>query len=292
MTFFDEDDISQSVFSEPYDANGMGRIIDVVAGRSSSTEIQAIAQGGGVVTSLVVAALEEGVADAAILTASGGDDGYPKGVVVTNKEEVKQTAGSKFVGAHSLEALREALDRGYQRIAVVGLPCQVRALRKMAFLDIKQENLPDRISLVIGLFCNWALSVRELLPFLSQRIGSGKIKKYDIPPPPANILTVYTDEETIDIPLDEIRSLTQESCKICGDMTSEFADVSIGMYEGKPGWNTILVRTSSGQKLVQQAREKGILEMEPFPEENLAHLRNASLQKKERAKVAAESFRR
>ncbi|MBI5248257.1 MAG: Coenzyme F420 hydrogenase/dehydrogenase, beta subunit C-terminal domain [Desulfomonile tiedjei] len=286
MTFFDENAVSQSLFGEPYDANGLGRVIAVAAARSSFGEIQSVAQGGGAVTSLVITALEEGIADAAVLTTSEGTDGYLKGIVVTDKDEVKRAAGSKFVGAHSLEALREALDRGYQRIAIVGLPCQVKALRKMALLDLKQENLANRISMVIGLFCNWALSIRDLLPFLSERIGPGKIKKYDIPPPPAKILKVFTEEETIDIPLDDIRSITQESCKLCDDMTSEFADISVGMYEGKVGWNTLLTRTDAGRTLVRLAAEKGSLELSPFPEENLAHLRSASLQKKERARAA------
>ncbi len=286
MTFFEEDAVSQSLFGEHYDTSGLGKVITTAAARSSSPEIQAIAQGGGAVTSLVIAALEENISDSAVLTIWDQADGFPKGVVITDKNEVKRTAGSKFVGAHSLEALREALDRGFQRIALVGLPCQIRALRKMAMLDLKQENIRNRISVVIGLFCNWALSARELLPFLSHRIGSGKIKKYDIPPPPAKIMTVYTDEQSIDIPLDEIRSITQKSCGVCVDMTSEFADISVGMYEGKPGWNTLLVRTSAGQGLVQLAREEGALELRPFPEQNLNHLRHASLQKKEKAKTA------
>lgn len=287
MTFFDPEAVSEAVFGRPYDANGLGSVMEVAAARSSSQEIQSVAQGGGTVTSLVMTALEEGIVEAAVLTVSGETDGYPKGLVVTDPNDVKRAVGSKFVGAHSLEALREALDKGFRRIGVVGLPCQVRALRKMALHDLKQENLSERLSLVIGLFCNWALSARDLPQFLAQRVGDRRIKKYDIPPPPAKTLTVYTDEESIDIPLDDVRHLTQESCGACGDMTSEFADVSVGMYEGKPGWNTLLIRTDTGKALVELARRKGSLELEPFPEQNLAHLRNASLQKKDRAANAS-----
>jgi coenzyme F420 hydrogenase subunit beta len=231
--------------------------------------------------------LEENIADAAVLTIVDEKDWFPKGVVVTDKDDVKKCAGSKFAGAHSLEALREALNKGYQKIAVVGLPCQVRALRKMALLDIKKEKLGERIGPVIGLFCNWALSARELLQLLSERLGSITIKKYDIPPPPAKTLVVYTDEGSVEISLDEIRHLTQESCKICDDMTSEFADVSVGMYEGRPGWNTILIRTSAGQTLVKLGAKKNSIGIDPFPEANLAHLRSASIKKKERAKNTA-----
>jgi len=283
MTFFDEEAVSQSVFGEPYDPSGLGKLIEVAAGRSLSQEIQSIGQGGGLVTSLVATALENNIADAAVLTIVDETDGFPKGVVVTDENGAKSCAGSKFVGAHSLEALREALDRGYRRIAIVGLPCQVKALRKMSILDVKQEQLAERIGLIIGLFCNWALSARELPSFLAQKIGSKRIRKYDIPPPPAKSLIVYTEESSLEIPLEEIRQLTQESCKTCGDMTSEFADISVGMYEGRPGWNTLLVRSSAGQSLVRTAQSTAKIELEPFPKENLDHLRSASLQKKKRA---------
>ncbi len=280
MTFFDPQAVGPALFGAAYDNSGMGNVMQATAARSCAPEVRSIAQGGGVVTSLISAALEEGIIQAAVLTSSA-DDGFPCGIVATDKHDVMSCSGSKFVGAHTLEALREALDRGFDRIGIVGLPCQVRAIRKMALLDLKSEHLQERLSLVVGLFCNWALSVRELLPFLHAELRGHAVKKFDIPPPPANLLIAYTAEnQTIEILLDDVRQFIQKACTVCGDMTSEFADVSVGMYEGRPGWNTVLVRTATGSNLIRLAEEKRKIELEPYPDENLDHLRSAALKKK------------
>jgi coenzyme F420 hydrogenase subunit beta len=280
---FDQELVSQEVFGAPYDAGGLGNLLAVRASRATSDEMVSVAQGGGTVTSLMILALEKGLIDAVVLTGPGGPNGFAHGVVATTSEEVKSCTGSKFIGAHSLEALRQALDRGFERIGVVALPCQTRSVRKMEIYDIKKERLRERIGLLVGLFCNWTFSAREFMSFLALRNGNKEVKKYDIPPPPANILTIETATGVKSISLDELRPLIQGACQKCPDMTSEFADISVGMFEGKPGWNTLLIRTEVGTNLVGMAQEMGVLQVEPFPEENLAHLRRACLNKKERA---------
>lgn len=280
---FDQELVARKVFAAPYDGNGLGNLIEVSATRATSDETASIAQGGGTVTSLMTMALEKGLIDAAVLTGAGGPDGFARGVVATTSEEVKACAGSKFIGAHSLEALRQALDRGFERIGLVGLPCQIRSVRKMQIYDIKSEGLRERVRYMVGLFCNWSFSAREFTSLLSRRNGKGEVKKYDIPPPPANVLTIETASGIESISLDELRPLIQGACQKCPDMTSEFADVSVGMFEGRPGWNTLLIRTKVGLELARLAQENGILRAEPYPEDNLAHLRRACLNKKERA---------
>ena len=283
MTFFDAEAVSESVFGSKTDAGPLGHVRQVLAGRASDRVIASSAQAGGVITALMLLALEKGIIDCAVLTRTSLDQEFPQGVVALTAEDVMACAGSQYVGAHSLAALREALDRGFQRIGVVALPCQVRSLRKMALYDLKQENLAQRIHLVLGLFCNWAFSSRDFHSFLLDRVGSGAVKRFHIPPPPAGILEVHTDGDTVTIPLDEVRPLIQPACRTCPDMTAEFADVSVGMYEGKPGWNTVIERTSRGAQMLAQAVTEKRIELEDFPQANLDHLAYASAQKRLRA---------
>jgi coenzyme F420 hydrogenase subunit beta len=228
-------------------------------------------------------ALDRGIIDAAVLTGSFPGDPFPRGVVAVTVSEILACAGSRYVGAHSLAALREALDRGYRRIGVVGVPCQIRSLRKMAAYDLKSEGLKDRITLAVGLFCNWAFSSRDFATFPATRFGLQNIKRFHIPPPPANVLELETDQGITRIPLDELRPMIQAACGVCPDMTSEFADLSVGMYEGRDGWNTTIVRTDAGRSLFETAIAAQALEVEPFPEENLSHLTQASMNKRRRA---------
>jgi coenzyme F420 hydrogenase subunit beta len=165
----------------------------------------------------------------------------------------------------------------------VGLPCQVRSVRKMALYDLKNERLKERIKLVVGLFCNWAFSSRDFVTFLSERFGLTEVKKFHIPPPPANTLEIETSVGIEKISLDDVRPLIQAACWKCPDMTAEFADVSVGMYEGRNGWNTLITRTELGRNLVEQAISSGKLETDVFPDANLDHLKIASANKKKRA---------
>jgi coenzyme F420 hydrogenase subunit beta len=66
-------------------------------------------------------------------------------------------------------------------------------------------------------------------------------------------------------------------------MTAEYADVSVGMYEGRSGWNTVIERTSRGAALLGQATAEQRIEWEVFPAANLEHLAYASSRKRLRA---------
>jgi coenzyme F420 hydrogenase subunit beta len=287
---FDPESVSQYVFDSAYDTTGLGNLLDVTASRSTSDAILAVAQGGGTVTSLMSMALEGGLIDAAILTSVHGSDGFAAGTVATTTKRVQECAGSKFVGAHTLEALGEALRRGFSRIGVVGLPCQVRSLRKMQMYETKNQDINGRVRLIVGLFCNWGFSAAEFMSYVSERIGKKEIRRCDVPPPPANNFIVETADGVSTIPLEELRPLIQGACQYCPDMTSEFADISVGMYEGRPGWNTLLIRSKVGAELVKTAQQARVLETEPFPAENFAHLRQASVNKKDRvSRMAPEA---
>ncbi len=139
---------------------------------------------------------------------------------------------------------------------------------------------------MVGLFCNWSFSADEFQSFITKRIGNKKIRKFDVPPPPSNKLIVETDDGAESIALEELKPLIQGACRECSDMTSEFADISVGMYEGRPGWNTLMIRSKTGLDLIETATHAGVIETGRFPEENLAHLRQASLNKKERVSLA------
>ena len=72
-------------------------------------------------------------------------------------------------------------------------------------------------------------------------------------------------------------------CAHCLDMTAEFTDISVGTVEGTEEWNTVIVRTQEGAELMELARGKGKIEAQALPEANLAHLKEAAMNKKKRA---------
>jgi len=265
----------------------IGSYRTAVMGRATDPLVRERAQSGGTVSTLISIALEEGFIQAAVLTGQESDL-QPGGRIVRDRAGVEALAGSSYVAGPTLEAFNRGPWEADERIGLVALPCQALALGKMRASPLEQRTPIDRISLVVGLFCTWALVGEPFAAFLLERTGGRPVEKLDITPPPERLLKVFAGGQVIELDLDEIRRFIRPGCGVCLDMTAELADVSVGTVEGAPGWNTILVRTKNGEELLGQAERLGALETRPLPEENLAHLKEASLLKKRRAVDALE----
>jgi len=98
---------------------------------------------------------------------------------------------------------------------------------------LQKEDFADPIGLAVGLFCTWALDTRRLLAFMAERVDVDRIVKMDVPPPPAEVMVVETDQATLEFPLSEIRTLIPNSCSICTDLTAELS--TSPLRPGRPG---------------------------------------------------------
>jgi len=146
----------------------------------------------------------------------------------------------------------------------------------------------DKIGLLIGLFCTWAVSP-DAYSYIRDLVGPAKVIKLDVPPPPANIFVIQTESKRIEVPLDEVRKFIMPACNVCFDMTNEFADISVGTVEGEEDWNTVIVRTKEGEKILQAAIDAGVIETKPLEKKRLNHLCEASLTRKRRVLTETEA---
>jgi coenzyme F420 hydrogenase subunit beta len=281
----DLEELARMYWQQSYQGSPVGRYEQALAARAGAKMPIGKYQGGGSVSALLIEAINRGLIKAAVLTGETENDPVPR--LAENAADVIGCASSKFGAAPTLAALNRASAAGRRELGVVGTPCQVTALAKMRLNPLQRSDFVDPVSLVVGLFCNWSLDQRRIRAYLEERVNLSDIKGMDIPPPPANILRVDLGEKVLEIPLDEIRGLIPETCGLCPDMTAEWADVSVGMYEGRPGWNTILVRTPKGRDLVSSAVASGLLIVEPMPAATIDHLSQAAAAKKRRAFQAA-----
>jgi coenzyme F420 hydrogenase subunit beta len=273
--------LSETVFGAPYPPGELGPVREVLMSRATDDAVRSRAQHGGTVSALVSFALRMGLIDTAVLTAS--DNGLsPAGRAVHDEAGVLACAGSNFLAAPTLETFNREAAGDAQRIGVVATPCQTLALAKMKASPLENRSNVDKLKLVVGLFCTWSLWYEDFIAFLRERVPLDQIAKVDVPPPPANVFEVYTDSTRIEIPLDQVRPFIRHGCGPCIDMTAEFADVSVGAAEGIEGWNTLIVRSAAGVELVEAARAAGALEVAALPDENLQHLKEASVLKKKR----------
>lgn len=243
-------------------------------------------QYGGAVSTLMYLAMENNLINCSILTA--GTPGSPKPYTAYKPEEVLGAGGSKYTAVPTLSALNKAAKKDIEKIGVVGRPCQITAVRKMQLLASKKEKAANlsasRVSISIGLFCFWAMSV-EFYQWLKEKIGAAEALKLDILEEDIEINTAYQKHV---FPLEEIKPFIKQSCNSCFDPTSEFADISIGVLEGiDEDWNILIVRTEAGDKLVKKALKAGMLDAGELEPHRISILSTAANNKKQR--VLAEN---
>lgn len=273
--------LEQMVFGEPAYNLALGSYISIEMAQAKDNKIRSAGQYGGVVSALSMYAIATGELSSALLTRPFGNAFMPGSALVSSSPEVLPCARSNYIASPTLAVMNRALKQGIDKIGVVGTPCQVLALRKMQASG--SASAAEKVRLIIGLFCTWALSYREFSQYLKGKVDLTQINRLDIPPPPANILTLTTETASIEIPLEEIREFIKPTCRICFDMTAELADISVGMVEGIEDWNTLIIRTEPGERLIQKAKEAGVIRTEPLEKTRLDHLRDASFQKKKKA---------
>jgi coenzyme F420 hydrogenase subunit beta len=261
----------------------LGPYKEVIIARSNLKDMRKRGQSGGVVSTLVHLALQEGMVDEAILT-SGHPEKPPHGVRVTTRSQTAACAGSRYAQSGVVSVLNQALaEPGKSPLLMVGTPCQIKAAAAMRQASSESVTFnPKRIGLLIGLFCTWALDYRSLSKYIRYMLFGERAFGYDIPPPPADVFMVRTGDGLKAFPLEEIRKMRLNACQFCDDMTSTMADVSVGTVEGLDGWNTVIIRSSRGEKLVKKAEAGSLITVDQLPEDDLLHLKEAAAGKKER----------
>jgi coenzyme F420 hydrogenase subunit beta len=278
-TLFDERDLTPEI----------GAVKEFYITRATDEQVRKKAQHGGTVTALMALAIQEGIIDTAVIT-DARENFLPKGVAVKDPSDVKKRAKSKFVVSPTVAEFNRIARDESNKIGVVATPCQALAIAKMRLKPIAtDDNDIDKLSLVIGLFCGWALSWRKVVDLLREKTDLDAITGMDIPPSKYRAIEVYTKNGTIKISLDEVNPCIRDACLYCFDMTAEFSDISVGSarlpedWEVARLWNQVIVRTQIGHELMKIARSRGTLEFRDVPKENLDKLKMASMNKKRMA---------
>lgn len=255
--------------------------------RAKKDEILKVASDGGAVTAILAYALEEGLIQAAAVAAVRKDMPWkPIPKLALTVEDLLEAAGTKYSAAPVMLALGEAVD-GYEfeRVAVVGTPCQIRAVRKMQYGERGAVKYGNRVKLAIGLFCSENFYYDKLIKeFVASKADLSKITKFSIR---AGGFTVEADgEKVIEVKVKEVKPYARSNCEYCTDFAANLADLSAGNVDSPAGWSTVIVRTEAGMKFLEGARDKGWIEVKPLevkPDGSLVKLAS-----KKRSKVVEE----
>jgi coenzyme F420 hydrogenase subunit beta len=259
---------------------------DYCMSRSTLSEQRHFSQYGGTVTALLIQAIREGVINHAVVTKAAENFPYP--ISVQGEEQIISAGGSKFALSPTNKEVNRSSIAPDTKIGVVALPCQATGLRKKQLQPRDDGIAEGNVAFVIGLFCTWAVGQTGWRLLLRKHVGSQSITGMDIPPPPANILVLDVTSGRIVIPLEEVNEHVRPGCTVCLDMTAENADISVGMVEGKAGWNTVMIRSEQGARVFKAALESGLIQRRSLDPASWKHLEEASVNKKRRALMEAE----
>jgi coenzyme F420 hydrogenase subunit beta len=148
------------------------------------------------------------------------------------------------------------------KVAFVGVPCDIQALRKIEALSTQEWK--DSIELQVGLFCreNWAYTCFRALIEDDYGVKLENVEKFDIKK--GNIIAFLRDGNKLEIPLKKSRPYVRIGCQVCLDFTAELADISVGAVGTPLKWSTVVVRTKKGEEVVEGAIREGYIEAMPI----------------------------
>jgi len=216
---------------------------DLIAGKTAVD-----GQDGGMVTSLLIAGLERNVFDAALVVRR--EEGYKaEAVVVHDVEGIRSARGTKYLRVPMMSKLEEAVRDGKRRIAVVGTPCEVRAVRKIQQQWDLEREFPGIEMTILGLFCFESFDYEGLKEY-TKRIFDIDLDKADKTQITRGKYVVTEDGDDYSCDVREFGNVVREGCSYCDDFVSRLADISIGSVGSHEGYSTVIVRSMKGKKLL------------------------------------------
>jgi coenzyme F420 hydrogenase subunit beta len=239
---------------------------DVVLARATDSQIHELGQDGGLVSAILIWALENDVIDAALVSYLEGDGTTWKAKpgVARTRDEVLAAAGSRYTYSANTLAYSDAIAAGAERIAMVGMSCMTSAPPIMAAR--KAGKVARRFALNIGLLCSKTFDDAIFGELFEAKYGLAREDMVKM-----NIKGVFQiwmrNGDYHEIPLKECHAWTREGCKSCPDFAAEHADISTGGIGAFNDWTLTVVRTDRGREVMDGLVKAGMIETRPADED-------------------------
>lgn len=299
----DFESLNDELFAEIPQDVALGRHLGCYIGHALDEGIRYNCSSGGLVSALLIFALDEGLIDGALVTRMRRDNPLqPEPFIARTRDEILSAAGSKYCPVAAGAALHEIL-RVEGRYAVVGLPCHIQGLRKA------EENLPrlrERVRYRISLACSLNYSFRgteRVLRNLGVSFDQIAALQYRGRGWPGSMRIQLKNGTEQTIPLAEyyrtLRPHSLRRCTLCSDMLGELSDVTCGdawlppvMQTDPIGSSFMVTRTTEAEELLEAAALNHTIELSELAVEELLISQDHALFKKRKLAARIELFRR
>lgn len=214
------------------------------------------AQWTGITTRLGEALLASGEVSAVLCIGPDDNDPWkPVPRLITDARDMAGCRGMRMGYAPLLELLEPAIADGHKRLAVIGIPCQIYALRALE-KELDLEHLT-----VIGTPCSDNTTTENFHKFLSLLDSNPERINYLEFMPDFHVELRFDSGEKRRIPFlqlpiadlpDDFFPLT---CRTCVDYVNTLSDITVG-YMGGRGDQWLLVRNQKGQRVLDSIRSE------------------------------------
>ena len=218
--------------------------------RASLTPPAEGAQWTGITTRIGERLLETGAVEAVLTMAPDPDDRWrPMPVLITQAADMVQARGMRMGYAPLLALLETARDQGIRRLAVIGIPCQVYALRAL------EAELGFEAITVIGTPCSDNTTTENFHAFLALLDENPDSITYLEFRADYHVELRFADGRKREIPFLAlpISQLAPDffplTCRTCVDYTNALSDITVGYMAGQ-GEQWLIVRNERGQALL------------------------------------------
>jgi coenzyme F420 hydrogenase subunit beta len=208
------------------------------------------AQWTGITTRIAERLLRSGTVDAVLTMAPHPDDTWrPQPVLITDPDDLVGCRGMRMGYAPLLSLLEPAREAGHKRLAVIGIPCQVYALRAL------ERTLGFDRLYVIGTPCSDNTTTERFHDFLALLAEDPATITYLEFRTDYHVELRFTDGRVkavpfLQLPLSKLPpDFFPLTCRSCVDYTNVLADITVG-YMGGAGEQWLLVRNERGEEMV------------------------------------------
>lgn len=209
------------------------------------------AQWTGITTELAAELLRNGSVTAVLAVAPDPEDRWkPMPVIVTDPDELAKCRGMRMGYGPTLAALEPAMKAGHTRIAVVGIPCQIYALRQI------EEDLGLERLYVIGTPCSDNTTTENFHHFLSLLDENPDTISYLEFRADYRVELRFDDGRKprvvpfLSLPISQLPDdFFPVTCKTCVDYTNRLADITVG-YMGGDGDQWVITRNDRGAEML------------------------------------------
>ena len=253
----------------------IGNYLNCYVGHSTDYDIRYNSASGGLITQVLIFALEEGIIDGALVTRMKKDKPLePEPFIARTREEIIEASKSKYCPVPANIALKEILNsKEGEKFAVVGLPCHIHGIIKAGKIN---KNLKQKIVLQLGLWCSTTCNFLGT-EFVIKRLSTSKedVRELDYRGEgwPGGLSVQLKNGGKRYISLwdywdSNFSSFRPSRCRLCSDATVEFADICLGDYRGqdaylkeKIGNSGIISRTRASEDVLQRMLSKQKVEI-------------------------------